>query len=680
MERYLRSPHGTSVSAPGCDTLPRHRSGLRATWCRLAGVWSVVGAWIVLAVCAAPVLAVPHIMSPGPHPYDPDWPEIYLILATKCGGCHNATSKHSDYSTYERLMAAETNEGKVVVPGDIDESLLYQFTCWNAKFEEDSYLPRRPEMPHDELEWLTDGQQEAIIRWIERGALEYKLPDHCKPYPLNELDFPSAKQCAACHPKQYEEWSRSMHAYAQQSPVFEAFNLTLIERTGGTIGTFCTRCHTNIGTALGENGSRRNVHRSRLSLESVTCVTCHRQNRAQYKSNSRIFMKPGKLLDQCMFGPFGDPVGGEEIGTHPSAGRPYIKTSQFCGECHDVTNPQGIRLEEAFSEWQNSPSAKEQITCQQCHMGPVAGVAIPDNQRPLGRAARVPGVDPKTIPLRHLTDHTFAGPDYSLLPDTEFPYKLDWMYECDYRDEENLTPHQLRTLDELRRRNRAQLAAADNKRYELLQNAARLSLSAPRTARSGSLVRLRVDVTSLFGGHNFPTGFSAERQAWVSLVVRNPAGRVVYTSGDLDENRDLRDEHSHAVLSGEVRHDRHLLNFQNKFIALANKGTERSVVLSVNRDLRPLNVLRPAPVPSASHGRPPTFRIAKGSLPPLGTMGQTYPVRLPGNCVGEYTVAASLNFRNLPPTLLDHIGTPHLKHLLEIVVIDSRSATIRVTP
>ena len=29
---------------------------------------------------------------------------------------------------------------------------------------------------------------------------------------------------------------------------------------------------------------------------------------------------------------------------------------------------------------------------------------------------------------------------------------------------------------------------------------------------------------------------------------------------------------------------------------------------------------------------------------------------------------------------LDHIGTPHLKHLLEIVVIDSRSATIRVTP
>ena len=39
-----------------------------------------------------------------------------------------------------------------------------------------------------------------------------------------------------------KQWSRSMHAYAQHSPIFEAFNLTLIERTGGTIGTFCTRC------------------------------------------------------------------------------------------------------------------------------------------------------------------------------------------------------------------------------------------------------------------------------------------------------------------------------------------------------------------------------------------------------------------------------------------------------
>src|SRR5690606_18457556 len=140
------------------------------------------------------------------------------------------------------------------------------------------------------------------------------------------------------------------------------------------------------------------------------------------------------LLEHCMYGPFDDAVSGAHSGTHESTGLPYLKSSQFCGECHDVTNPEGIRLEEAFSEWQNSPAAKQGITCQACHMGPVQGVPIADCDRPLGRAAKVPGIPDEQLPLRNLTDHTFAGPDYSLLPDTEFPEKLDWMYEKDYRD------------------------------------------------------------------------------------------------------------------------------------------------------------------------------------------------------------------------------------------------------
>ena len=100
-------------------------------------------------------------------------------------------------------------------------------------------------------------------------------------------------------------------------------------------------------------------------------------------------------------------------------------------------------------------------------------------------------------------------------------------------------------------------------------------------------------------------------------------------------------------------------------------------MLSVNRHLSPVNILRPATGVSASFGRPPGFRIAKGSLPPLKTMGQTYPIRLP-SCPGDYTLHVALNFRHLPPTLLDYIGTPHLKHLLEVVVIDQYKSVIHV--
>lgn len=115
--------------------------------------------------------------------------------------------------------------------------------------------------PDDHWEWLIGGQLATVHRWIENGDLQYRLPEQCSIRHLLEIDFPSARECRTCHPTQYEQWSRSMHAYAQHSPIFEAFNLTLMEYPDGTIGKFCTRCYTPIGTALGENGSRCNVNR-----------------------------------------------------------------------------------------------------------------------------------------------------------------------------------------------------------------------------------------------------------------------------------------------------------------------------------------------------------------------------------------------------------------------------------
>ena len=310
-------------------------------------------------------------------------------------------------------------------------------------------------------------------------------------------------------------------------------------------------------------------------------------------------------------------------------------------------------------------------------MGPVQGQPYRECERPLGRAATVPGIDPEKIPLRPLSDHTFAGPDYSLLPDTEFPNKLDWMYETDYRRTERLTLHQRTTLDQLRRENRRQLRIAQDKRYELLQNAAEIHVAAPETASCGERIAIQVDVRSLVAGHNFPTGFSEERQLWVSVELCDEFGRSVFATGDFDHNGDLRDEHSHAVLSGHAHWDRPLLNFQSKFVGLATRGTERPLILSVNRQLAPLNILRPAPAPAAAFGRPSTFRISKGSIAPLSTVSRNYAVSLPEQ-TGTYCLRVRLNYRHLPPHLLDEIGTPHLKPLLETVIIDQHDSVIQV--
>lgn len=648
---------------------------------RHPAVWGMAG-WLILSLALfgsgrETVTAAPHAVSADRHPYDADWPDVYWVLKTKCIGCHRPKTDRHDLTTYDAVVGPGPDGGSPIVqPGRPDESPLWRKVVWNVEGDPDAVTDAEPMMPPDHHEWLTRGQLNSLRRWIERGALEYQLPEQCDLRPLLEIDFPSARECATCHPKQYTEWSRSMHAYAQHSPVFEAFTLSLIERTQGTLGTFCTRCHSPIGVTLGETASVRNVHRSRIAMEGVTCVVCHRLQPPYYKASGRLPVEPGQLLDRCVYGPFGDPAS-EAMQAHPSAGSEFIRSSTFCGSCHDVTSPNGVRLEEAFSEWQNSPAARDGITCQECHMGPVQGVPIPRDHRPIGKAAVVPDVDSDRLPDRHLSDHTFSGPDYSLLPDTEFPLKLDWMYETDYRQPERLTPHQRRTLKELRLHNRQQLAIATAKRYELLGNAARLHVTHPAKCEPGARLRVRVGVESLVAGHNFPTGFTAERQAWVSLTVYDPAGRIVYASGDLDENGDLRDEHSHAVEAGTLPADLRLLNFQSKFVAQTRQGTERPVILSVNRHLTPLTFVRPASEITLAQGRLLSFRVAKSSLPPLSTAHRTYPVRLPA-ARGTYRIAVRLNFRHLPPSLLDAVGVPHLKPLLETVVIDQYHATIDV--
>lgn len=619
------------------------------------------------------------IVAPG-SPYDADWPTVYWVLTTKCRSCHHPDHEdRQDLSTYETLMSALVDgdeDQPVVSPGHPEDSGFWECVTWNANADLDSELPDSPMMPPERDEWLSAGQLESVHRWIANGARQFRSPRHCKP--LTELDFPSAKICAGCHSKQYDEWSRSMHAYAQHSPAFEAFNLTLVERTSGTIGTFCTRCHTPVGTALGEGGGMRNVDRTRISMEGVTCVACHRRSTRHYKNNGRVPVEPGRIETACMYGPFDSLPGNEaNASAHPTARLPYIKSSAFCGECHDVVTPTGVRNEEAFSEWQRSPAATNGTTCQSCHMGPVQGVPCPDHSRPLGRAAKVPGVAEDLLPLRHLTDHTFAGPDYSLLPDTEFPHKLDWMYETDYRDPTKLTPYQQATLRNLRRRNRKSLDKAAEKRLELLSNAVRIQVDHPAQASPGERIQVRVDVKSIFSGHHFPTGFMAERQAWIAIAVRAPNGEVIFVSGDLDHNRDLRNEHSHEVLTRKIHHDRFLFNLQGEFTGLTTKGTERTLVLPVNRNLAPINILRPSTEGAQSFGHPSTFRIAKGSLPPLQTLGQTYPVRI-GELCGSYTVDVKFRFRHLPPSLLDHVGAPHLKRQLEIVDLASYCSTIHV--
>jgi len=182
-----------------------------------------------------------------------------------------------------------------------------------------------------------------------------------------------------------------------------------------------------------------------------------------------------------------------ENDAHASEYSELHASSELCGSCHAVTNPRGALIEETFPEWEASEAAAEGLQCQDCHMPEYSGQAAPD------------------APERTLHRHTFVGVDVSLLPEDEFP---------GYQEMRDLTA-------------------------QLLQSSVEAEFAFDSQTR-----QLSSSIRNL-AGHAVPSGATAERQMWLRTIVRDAQGSVVFASGTLDANGDIRDGiSSHSLEPG----------------------------------------------------------------------------------------------------------------------------------
>src|SRR5262245_28293266 len=202
--------------------------------------------------------------------------------------------------------------------------------------------------------------------------------------------YPTAAQCGQCHKQIYEEWSSSQHAYSSISPMFHAFEQKFQGLTQGTVGTFCVRCHQQVGTQLGENRETPLWAMSQISREGVSCITCHRVKEQYGKVNGERRVEPGKIFDP-VFGSgeksvIKDILANKDTyyvknnkdgpGNHMHKGmmtNPQITKSEFCVRCHQVAVNLGIKLEIVWDQYRDSPAFRAGVTCQDCHMGKVPG-------------------------------------------------------------------------------------------------------------------------------------------------------------------------------------------------------------------------------------------------------------------------------------------------------------------
>jgi nitrate/TMAO reductase-like tetraheme cytochrome c subunit len=503
--------------------------------------------------------------------------------------------------------------------------------------------------------------------------------------------YPTAAQCGQCHQQIYDEWSSSQHAYSSISPMFHAFEQKFQELTKGTVGTFCVRCHQQVGTQLGENRQTPLWAMSQISREGVTCITCHRVKEQYGKVNGERRVEPGKIFDP-VYGSgeksvikdilankdtYSVKTSKDGRGTDIHNGmmtNPQITKSEFCVSCHQVAVNLGIKLEIVWDQYRDSPARQAGVTCQDCHMGKVPG-------KPAGYTTAPSAVigGKEINPGRKHANHRFIGPGYSIAHPGVFPHNTkaqafsmkEWL-QFDWRAGWGTTTFEdqvargkikvdfpKRWADPLDREdarqiieeNLAKLDERDDFRRQVMENGAKVDgpyiEGDPKVGRD---LAFSYRIKNLNTGHNLPSGsLGAQPQLWVNVALVDPDGKNVWESGYVDSNGDLADLHSLDVAAGRIRTDQQVVNFQTKFLTTNVKGTDREMYLPVNFDIDPLPHLRPPQIPTTVLNHPPLVRMENHSLPPLGEKLATY--RVPGSLItkaGNYRLAFRLRSRAEP--------------------------------
>ena len=438
---------------------------------------------------------------------------------------------------------------------------------------------------------------EILIRQDEeRRAKEEISGDEQSPgSPVDEETlslYPTAAKCGECHKQIFEEWSSSQHAYASISPMFHKFEQKFQELTQGTVGTFCVRCHQQVGTQLGESRETPLWARSQISREGVSCITCHRVKESYGKVNGERRVEPGKIYEP-VYGSgeksvIQDVLNNKETYSVKTAtdGRgndihkgmitnDQITKSEFCVSCHQVAVNLGIKLEIVWDQYRDSPARKAGVTCQDCHMGKVPG-------NPSGYATAPSAiVGGKEInPGRRHANHRFIGPGYSIAHPGIFPHNTkaqafsikDWL-QFDWRSgwgnadfEDKVADGRIKVgfpkswADALDREdardiineNLAKLDERDQLRKRVMENSSKVDGPYIKGDKKvGKDLAFSYMIKNTNTGHNLPSGsLGAQPQLWVNVALLDPEGRNIWESGYVDSNGDMANLHSLDVGAG----------------------------------------------------------------------------------------------------------------------------------
>ncbi len=159
-----------------------------------------------------------------------------------------------------------------------------------------------------------------------------------------------ARGCASCHAAIVDEWSRSRHALAWTSSIFQT-EFSIRQQA------WCVNCHAPLATQQVDLAGPR-------AAQGVDCAACH--------------VRGGKLVAKQR----------RDGSPHETIAEPTFGSPAFCADCHQFTFPvlspddgAALRMtahpmQNTVASFQSGPYARERAGCLTCH-GSRHGHAFP---------------------------------------------------------------------------------------------------------------------------------------------------------------------------------------------------------------------------------------------------------------------------------------------------------------
>lgn len=174
-----------------------------------------------------------------------------------------------------------------------------------------------------------------------------------QPGEISEIDV--AEQCEFCHggydkvTEPWYNWQGSMMSHASRDPIFWA-QLAVVEQDFDGAGDLCIRCHMQGGWLAGRSVPTDGTSLLERDKNGIQCDFCHRLTNPDQSEhlgiqNSPFIAKTGReghygAGQYVLFpgvkklGPYSDAEA-----RHPNLKSSYHRSVDFCGTCHDVSNP-----------------------------------------------------------------------------------------------------------------------------------------------------------------------------------------------------------------------------------------------------------------------------------------------------------------------------------------------------